>query len=313
MTTLAAGIDYIDLDFLGHPEIIATAVLQSTAGVALIDPGPTTTLAGLRAQLEAKGIRLSDVRHLLLTHIHLDHAGCVGALLHDCPDAVLLVHERGAPHMIDPSRLMASAARLYGSDMERLWGEMLPVPAARVRVLRGGETVAVAGRSLDVAYTPGHAVHHVSFFDPSSGIAFVGDVAGIRRGKGHYILPPTPPPDIDLEAWQGSGERILQWNPDTLFLTHFGPFHGARPHFQELFERLALWSQAARRLLGDPVLTDDERQRRFVDEAVQDLRRTVGEVEAGRYSRAGRLDYSWQGLARYWRRSPRDDRKAATT
>jgi glyoxylase-like metal-dependent hydrolase (beta-lactamase superfamily II) len=187
---------------------------------------------------------------------------------------------------------------------------MLPVPAARVRALRGGETVAVAGRTLDVAYTPGHAVHHVSFFDSSSGIAFVGDVAGIRRGNGTYILPPTPPPDIDLDAWRTSVDRILAWNPDTLFLTHFGPFHGACPHFQELFARLTSWSETVRRLLADPTLTDDQRQQRFVDEAVQDLRRTVGEVEAGRYSRAGRLDYSWHGLARYWRRLPPDERKA---
>ena len=216
-------------------------------------------MAGLTAQLERKGIGLADVRQILLTHIHLDHAGCVGALMRDCPAAELLVHERGAPHMIDPSRLMASATRLYGADMERLWGEMLPAPAARVRALRGGETVTVAGRALEVAYTPGHAVHHVSYFDASSGIAFVGDVAGIRRGNGNYILPPTPPPDIDLDLWRHSGDRILQWNPDTLFLTHFGPFHGVRPHFQELFERLEAWSQTVRRLLADPALSDDER------------------------------------------------------
>jgi glyoxylase-like metal-dependent hydrolase (beta-lactamase superfamily II) len=221
----------------------------------------------------------------------------------DCPGAALVVHERGAPHMIDPSRLMASATRLYGpTDMERLWGEMRPVAASRVRSLRGGERIAVAGRTLDVAYTPGHASHHVSYFDRASGVAFVGDTAGIRRGHGHYILPPTPPPDIDLEAWRTSADLILAWEPDSLFLTHFGPFHGARPHFQELFQRIHVWSEIVRRLLNDASLTDDERQEQFVAEAVQDLRRTVGELEAEQYSRAGRLDYSWQGLARYWRK-----------
>ena len=142
----------------------------------------------------------------------------------------------------------------------------------------------------------------MSYFDRNSGIAFVGDVAGIRRGEGNYILPPTPPPDIDLEAWRQSADRILTWDPDTLFLTHFGAFRGVRPHFQELFERITGWSEVVRRLLADASLTDDQRQARFVDEAVQELRRTVGESEAGQYSRAGRLDYSWQGLARYWRK-----------
>jgi glyoxylase-like metal-dependent hydrolase (beta-lactamase superfamily II) len=142
----------------------------------------------------------------------------------------------------------------------------------------------------------------VSYFDADSRIAFVGDVAGIRRGVGAYILPPTPPPDIDLELWRGSEARILEWEPETLFLTHFGPHRGARVHFQELFSRLDDWNVIVRRLLADGTLTDEERERRFVELALQDLRRTVGEAEAARYSRAGRLDYSWQGLARYWRK-----------
>jgi glyoxylase-like metal-dependent hydrolase (beta-lactamase superfamily II) len=302
MATLAAGIDYVDLNLLGLPGIIATAILQSAGGVTLIDPGPTTTLPGLRAQLIARGIALADVRQVLLTHIHLDHAGGVGELLESCPGAELLVHTRGAAHMIDPSRLMASATRLYGSDMQRLWGEMRPVPASRVRVLEGGERIESAGRTLEVGYTPGHAWPHVSYLDRSSGIAFVGDVAGIRRGQGNYILPPMPPPDIDLEAWRQSADLITGWDPDTLFLTHFGAFRGVRPHFQELFARIAIWSEIVRKLLADASLTDEQRQEWFVAEAVQELRRTVGDTEAGQYSRAGRLDYSWQGLARYWRK-----------
>jgi glyoxylase-like metal-dependent hydrolase (beta-lactamase superfamily II) len=302
MTTLASGIDFVDLNFLGRPGIIATAIIQSTAGVALIDPGPTTTLEGLKSQLTAKGISLADIRHVLLTHIHLDHAGGVGALMEQCPAATLLVHERGAPHMIDPSRLMASASRLYGADMDRLWGAMRAVPPSRVQVLHGSERIAAGGRTLDVAYTPGHASHHVSYFDPESRIAFVGDVAGIRRGSGNYVLPPTPPPDIDLEAWRQSGDLILAWDPDTLFLTHFGAFQGARPHFQQLFARLQRWSELARPLLNNAALTDDEREERFVDEAVRDLRSSVGEIEAERYTRAGSVRYSWHGLARYWRK-----------
>jgi glyoxylase-like metal-dependent hydrolase (beta-lactamase superfamily II) len=302
MTALAAGMDYVDLCFLGKPGIIATAILQGSSGVALIDPGPSTTLATLTSDLAAKGIALDDVRQILLTHIHLDHAGATGTLVKRNPAIDVYVHERGAPHMIDPSRLLASASRLYGADMERLWGEFLAIPADRVKVLKGGERITSAGRELLVEYTPGHASHHVSYFDPSSRVAFVGDVAGIRRTGGTYVMPPTPPPDIDLEAWRASADRILGWDPDTLFLTHFGPFHGVRLHFQQLFDRLGEWSRTVRRLLADSTIDDDERSRRFVEEGVSELRRVVGAQEADQYGRAGRLDYSWQGLARYWRK-----------
>jgi glyoxylase-like metal-dependent hydrolase (beta-lactamase superfamily II) len=300
MTTLASGLDYIDLDFLGIPEIIATAILQGPSGVALIDPGPSTTLANLKSALARKGIGIQDVRQLLLTHIHLDHAGGTGSLVRENPAIEVFVHERGARHMVDPAKLMSSATRLYGADMERLWGDFLPVPQERVRVLKGEETISVSGRELQVAYTPGHASHHVSYFDPSSRVAFVGDTAGIRRGDLLSVMPPTPPPDIDLEAWRASEDRILAWDPDTLFLTHFGPFHGARLHFTDLAERLALWSGIVRKLLADPALDDQQRLQAFAHAALLELRRHVGEQEAEKYSRAGRLDYSWQGLSRYW-------------
>jgi glyoxylase-like metal-dependent hydrolase (beta-lactamase superfamily II) len=302
MTSLASGIDFVDLDFLDRPGIIATAVLHSHAGVALIDPGPSSTLETLEAELATKGMSLRDVRHILLTHIHLDHAGCCGTLIRKCSSAEVVVHERGAPHMADPSRLLASAARLYGADMQRLWGDVEPVPAALIRVLKGGERLGIAGRELEVAYTPGHASHHVSFFDAGSGIAFVGDTAGIRRGKSNYVLPPTPPPDIDLDAWRASADRILAWRPDTLFLTHFGPSYGASAHFQQLFDTIKRWGERVRRLLADPALTDEQRQDRFVAEAVQDLRRVMGDAEASTYSWAARPDLSWLGLARYWRK-----------
>jgi glyoxylase-like metal-dependent hydrolase (beta-lactamase superfamily II) len=301
MSALAAGMDYVDLQFLGRPEIIATALLQSAGGVTLVDPGPSTTLPVLDRELASRGMSVRDIRHLLLTHIHLDHAGATGSLVRANPDIEVFVHQRGAPHMVDPSRLISSATRLYGADMDRLWGEFLPVPSSRIRVLKGGERIAVSGRELEVAYTPGHALHHVSYFDRSSGVAFVGDTAGIRRGSGAYVLPPTPPPDIDVEAWAGSRDVILAWDPDTLFLTHFGPYRGARVQFQELFARLIEWTHQVRRLVADPELTDEVRQQRFVDECLRDLRRTVGDQEAEQYSRAGRLDFSFQGLLRYVR------------
>ena len=302
MIRLASGIDYIDVNFLGYANIIATAVLQGPGGAALIDPGPTTSLPNLEAGLGRGGLRMDDVRQILLTHIHLDHGGAAGTIVKAHPHIEVFVHQRGAPHLADPAKLLSSASRLYGQDMDRLWGEFLAVPGDRLRVLQGGERLEVAGRTLEVAYTPGHASHHVSYFDPSSRIAFVGDTAGIRRGSGPYVMPASPPPDVDLERWRDSEARILEWDPDTLFLTHFGPFNGARLHFQELMDRLVQWSQAARRLVNDSTLSEDEREQRFVAEAVQDLRRVVGVAEAEQYSRAGSIAYSWQGLARYWRK-----------
>ena len=302
MNSLATGVDYVDLNFLGHPNIIATAVLHGRGGVALIDPGPSTSLPTLRSTLERSGIQMTDVRQILLTHIHLDHAGCTGTLVKENPSIDVFVHERGATHLADPSKLLSSATRLYGQDMDRLWGEFLPVPRERLHELKGGETIEAAGRTLQVAYTPGHASHHVSFFEPSTRIAFVGDTAGIRRGTGKYVMPAAPPPDVDLELWRESEAKILAWEPDTLFLTHFGPFHGARQHFHELMSRMDEWSATARRLVADDRLMDEEREQQFVDEALVDLRRIVGVADAEEYKRAGSIAYSWHGLARYWRK-----------
>ena len=302
MPVLASGLDFIDLQFLGRPSIIATAILHGAAGVALIDPGPATTFDTLAAALERKGITFADVRQVLLTHIHLDHAGVTGALVERHPHIRVFVHERGAPHLIDPAKLLSSAGRLYGQDMDRLWGDVRPVRADRVRTLAGGETLTVAGRDIRVEYTPGHASHHVSFLDVASRVAFVGDVAGIRRGSGTYVLPPTPPPDIDLDAWRESGRRILAWDPDTLFVTHFGPYQGARQQFDALFAHIDEWSRIVRRLLADGSKDDAARERAFVEAALGELRRKLGEDEAQLYVAAGGLNYSWQGLARYWRK-----------
>jgi glyoxylase-like metal-dependent hydrolase (beta-lactamase superfamily II) len=302
MFSLAAGLGYVDLNFLGVPEIIATAVLHGASGVALIDPGPSTTLDNLKASLQRRNISVADVRQVLLTHIHLDHAGVTGTLVRENPAIDVFVHERGAPHLIDPTKLLASAGRLYGADMERLWGDFLPVPAHRVRALKGEERITAGGRELQVAYTPGHASHHVTYFDPAIRMAFVGDTAGIRRQGQSYVMPPTPPPDIDLDAWRLSEDRILAFDPDTLFLTHFGPFHGARLHFQEMGQHLASWSAIVRRLIADATLDEKQKLEAFMKQALLDLERTVGTVQAEQYTRAGRLDYSWQGLSRYWRK-----------
>jgi glyoxylase-like metal-dependent hydrolase (beta-lactamase superfamily II) len=306
MNTVASGVSYVDLRFCGVPRIIATAVLHAPGGVALIDPGPSSTLTTLSGALEASGVTFDDVRALVLTHIHLDHAGATGTLVHAHPHLRVYVHERGAPHMIDPAKLLASATRLYGADMDRLWGEVRAVPEHALVVVRGEERIAVGARELEVAYTPGHASHHVSYFSAEAGIAFVGDTAGIRLNPGGYILPPTPPPDIDLELWRTSLARIRRWRPDTLFITHFGP-HGAAPaHLAEMedhLERVAGIAKAS--LAGDG--TDEAREAWFAEEIRRELRRRSSLEDARAYEIAGRFDLNWRGLARYWRK--REGRK----
>lgn len=301
MTPLGPGLDYFDLNFIGLPGIIATGLLHGPSGVALVDPGPTTSLPTLRAALAARGFKTSDIRWILITHIHLDHAASVGTLLKECPDARVIVHERGAPHMIDPSKLLASASRLYGDDMERFWGEILPVPATNVDVIGERAQMSVAGHDVEIAWTPGHAWHHISFYLPASKIAFVGDTAGICRPSGRVVIPPTPPPDIDLEAWRASTETILGWNAETLFLTHFGPQPAPRVHFQNLWQRIDDWSNRVRASLGVEG-TDEDRAAAFAQSVTDDLARTTTRDEADSYARAGRFDFSWTGLARYWRK-----------
>ena len=301
MITLAFGLSYLDLNFYDTSGIIASVILHGPGGAAIIDPGPSSTLPALRAELEQAGIALADVRDILLTHIHLDHAGCTGTLVRENPALRVHVHEKGAPHMIDPSKLMASATRLWGHEMDRLWGDMRPVPAENLAVLRGGERIAVSGRGLDVAYTPGHASHHVSYFSADTGIAFVGDTAGVRLQVGRFIMPPTPPPDIDLEAWRESLARITAWRPETLFITHFGPFAPVAAHLTEMADHLELTAGLAHASLARPG-TDEDREEWFRDEIRRELRRRMTETEAQAYEVAGRFDLSWRGLARYWRK-----------
>jgi glyoxylase-like metal-dependent hydrolase (beta-lactamase superfamily II) len=301
MIRLASGVSYCDLNFLGVPGVIATVVLHGPDGAALIDPGPSSTLPALRAELARAGLAVTDLRAILLTHIHLDHAGATGTLVREHPALRVYVHENGAPHMIDPAKLIASATRLWGDEMDRLWGEFRPVPADHLVVLGGGERMSAAGRHLEVQYTPGHASHHVSYFSADTGIAYVGDTAGVRLQSGRFIMPPTPPPDIDLEIWHDSLARIDAWRPGTLFVTHFGPFAPVAAHLTEMADHLELTSGLVKASLARPG-SDEDREAWFVDEIRRDLRRRMAEADAQAYEVAGRFDLSWRGLARYWRK-----------
>jgi len=301
MNRLASGLSYLDLNFCGVEGVIASVILHGPGGAAIIDPGPSSTLPALRAGLERSGIAVPDLRAILLTHIHLDHAGATGTLVRENPALRVYVHEKGAAHMVDPSKLIASATRLWGDEMDRLWGEMEPVPASAITVLQGAERIAAGGRDLEVAYTPGHASHHVSYFNADSGIAFVGDTAGVRLQEGRFVLPPTPPPDIAIEAWRDSLARIAAWHPETLFITHFGPFAPVAAHLTEMADHLELTSGLVKTSL-ERGGTDEDREGWFRDEIRRELRRRMPEAEAQAYEVAGRFDLNWRGLARYWRK-----------
>jgi glyoxylase-like metal-dependent hydrolase (beta-lactamase superfamily II) len=203
--------------------------------------------------------------------------------------------------MADPAKLVASATRLYGDAMDRLWGEIAPVPPAAMMTVKGGERLEVGGRTLDVAYTPGHASHHVSYLSADSGVAFVGDTAGVRVVPNGFVLPPTPPPDIDLEAWAKSLTTLEGWGAETLLITHFGPASPTRHHLTAMRDHLGLVG----RLSKDSLAVEGEdasKEAWFVDRVRRELRRTLSDADAGAYEISGRFDLNWRGLARYWRK-----------
>jgi glyoxylase-like metal-dependent hydrolase (beta-lactamase superfamily II) len=229
----------IDLHHQGHERTIASYVLDTDDGPAIFDCGPATTVEALKAGLSRQGLALSDVRHLLLSHIHLDHAGATGVLVREHPSLQVHVSEIGAPHLIDPSRLERSARRLYGDFFDTLWGELAPVPAENVHVV--GERVL----GLDCFPTPGHAEHHVCYLD-RDGTLYAGDAAGVRITPGRYVMPPTPPPEIDVDRWQQTIEEIERRAPERLALVHFGVFDDVQRHLAELRLELYDWADHVR-------------------------------------------------------------------
>ena len=270
----------IDVEHLGRPHVICCWQVDG----ALVDPGPESSSPTLLAALGDE-----VPRALLLTHIHLDHAAATGALVRRWPELEVYVHERGAPHLVDPSKLLASAGRLYGEEMERLWGEIVPVPEANVRPLAGGEEVL----GMRVAYTPGHASHHVCYLHEESGTAFVGDVAAVSIPGTNLVVPPTPPPDIDIERWVESIGIVEAWSPERLALTHFGAIEEPAAHLATVRERLAEEARLARDLSPEDY---EQRHRDLVAE------RAATPEAAAELLQCVPPEYQWRGLDRYWRK-----------
>ena len=274
------GIVEIDLEHCGVPRAICAFVHPEEGWI--VDPGPESTVDTLLAGLPGGWVP----ERILLTHIHFDHAGATGRLLERFPDAEVWVHEVGAPHLVDPTRLVASARRLYGERFDELWGAVVPVPEANVRVLSGGASLD----GWEVASTPGHARHHVAYLHGASQTAFCGDVAGVRILDGP-VFPPTPPPDIDVEAWHASIKRIEAWNPKTLAVTHFGRFFDVESQLQSLRSTLDEFAGLARDIDADGF---EAAVRAWVAE------RTSGTLAQAAYEQANPPATLHAGLARYW-------------
>jgi glyoxylase-like metal-dependent hydrolase (beta-lactamase superfamily II) len=267
----------IDVRHLGRERVIGCWEVDGV----LIDPGPTSSMDNLIEALEG------EPRAVLLTHIHLDHAGAAGSLVRRWPELPVYVHERGARHLADPAKLLASAKRLYGDQMERLWGEVAPVPAGNLHPLNGGEEVL----GFRVAYTPGHASHHVSYLHPPGGRAFVGDMAAVRIPPSDFVMTPTPPPDIDLELWEDSIERILDWEPESLGLTHFGEIDQPEEHLELVRGRLREQRELAREL------SSEEFERRIRAQVSERADPETAEA----LLQAVPPEQQWSGLDRYLR------------
>jgi len=272
----------IDLFHLGAERVIGSYVLETEEGPALLDCGPSTDVERLKEGLRARGLALKDIRHLLLSHIHLDHAGAAGVLVREQPSLQVHVSEIGAPHLVDPTRLEASARRLYGDAFDTLWGELAPVPQQNVNVV--GERVL----GFDCFPSPGHASHHVVYVD-AEGTAYCGDAAGVRIQPHSFVMPPTPPPEIDVEAWHRTMDELERRDPQELALTHFGIARDPGRHLEELRARLDAWAQ---RVCGGR--SEDEFTTGVRDELVREE-----PAAADEYDRAMPLWQSYAGLKRY--------------
>jgi glyoxylase-like metal-dependent hydrolase (beta-lactamase superfamily II) len=275
------GLDPLDLMHQGADRVIASYLLETDDGLALFDCGPSTCLPRLKAALVERGVELGDVRHLLLSHIHLDHAGAAGVLVREHPELLVHVSEIGAPHLADPSRLETSARRLYGDTFDTLWGELAPVPQKNIRIVEA----RVLG--LDCFPTQGHASHHVSYLD-AAGTLYSGDAAGVRILPERTVLPPTPPPDFDLDVWLETIDEIERRRPERLALIHFGVATEPGSHLDELRRRLVEWV----RLVQSGVT-----QEQFSESVRSEVTATADNVEL--YERAMPFWQSYAGLERY--------------
>ncbi len=301
---LSADLWLVDTYFQGVHGVIASYLLTGSRGLALVDVGSAATVEALLDGVRAAGHDPREIEHLVLTHVHLDHAGAAGALVRRLPEARVYVHRLGAPHLIEPSRLLDSARRIYGDRMDELWGDIEPVPEDRIVEVDEGSELRVGGRVLRALYTPGHAVHHVAYHDRDSRTLFAGDVAGVRLEGIDFVRPPTPPPDLSLEDWSASIERLSSLGLDEIYLAHFGPSRYVDQHLSELRGRLAEWGRlmltGMRAGKTDSELAGD--LARHSDPMIGTAGGGQAEDTVRRYEIATNYLMSAQGYVRYYRK-----------
>lgn len=294
-------IETMDLGFQGRDEVVASYLLTGGGSAGIIETGPASCFDALLSGLAERHISPENIDSVFLTHIHLDHSGGAGHVAEALPNATFYVHEVGAPHLIDPSKLWRSASRIYGEErMQELWGEVKPVPEDRIVTLKGErEEIPVGGGRLIAYDTPGHAYHHLAFYDPESSAMFTGDVTGIRLPGRSYVRPPTPPPEVDMEAWFGSLRKIRQVQPDSIYPTHYGRHDDVASHLDETETRLMAWYTAVER----QVLVGDDRD--FIADSLKRrgdaemFEAGLSQTDSARYDLAGNYGMLADGLIRY--------------
>jgi glyoxylase-like metal-dependent hydrolase (beta-lactamase superfamily II) len=288
----------LDLNFQGRQHAIASYLIRYADGAILIESGPGSTLAGLQAGLASEGLSARDVTHVLLTHIHLDHAGAAGWLARQ--GAQIYVHPVGAPHMIHPEKLLASAARIYGDRMDSLWGEFLPVPEEKLTVIQDEETIGIGNLRFTAVNTPGHAEHHYAYLFEE--ICFSGDVGGVRIPGYPYLRVPMPPPELHLERWHESIARLRRLKFKTIAPTHFGMFDDIAWHLNEVdkgLDNAARWLEEI--MPADPSV---EQMRQKYTDWIEEEGKEMGldESVVRAYELANPLGMSADGLLRYWKK-----------
>lgn len=303
----ASGITGIDTRMAGKATVTSAYLLHGDEP-ALVETGPTTSVEAVASGLGSLGLSAPDLAHIVVTHIHLDHAGGVGRLAHRFPRATIWVHNRGAPHLADPERLVESARRVYGPQrLQRLFGPVDPAPSERIRAVSEGDTIGLGSRSLEVLYTPGHASHHVALVDSLSGALFTGDALGIHLPDDRVLRPATPPPDIDLELGLESIDRIRRRARSVLLFSHFGPVSEVDELCSIAASRLRKWADIVRDALRE---TDDlDRIAELLDRRTASEFEGITAVDPSRYDVLSDMKMNAAGLARYWRK--RQERQEA--
>ncbi len=286
----------VDLDFRDTEGLVAAYLLPEPEGWALVETGPTSCRSALLRGIAAAGVAPEEVRDVLVTHIHLDHAGGLGAVAEDLPRAQLHAHELGVPHLADPTRLVASARRAWGAAMDRLWGPVVPVPAGRLHALHGGETIPLRGGSLEVLATPGHARHHLAFYDRGLRAVFAGDGAGVRLERSDHVRPAVPPPDLDLAQLFDSLERMRRLDPRSVMLSHFGPTPDGAVDLDRYRAVVERWRDVAL------VAARERPEAGYIAGRLQELDARDPSSDGGdRASLVSGYDLAAQGLLRYFR------------